>query len=53
LPWGALDALNELEPVMDHDVRALVAALTPREKYQMSQALGVAMRALIALRPSC
>ena len=32
LPWGALDALSEIEPVMNRDVRALVAALTPLEK---------------------
>jgi hypothetical protein len=53
LPWGALDALHELEPIMNSDVRALVAALTPLEKLQMSQALGVAMRALISLRSAC
>ena len=50
LPWGALDALHELEPIMNHDVRALAAALTPLEKSQLSQALGAAMQALIALR---
>jgi len=52
LPWGALEALHELEPIMDRDVRMLVAALTPLEKSQLSQALGIAMRALIALRPA-
>ena len=52
LPWGALDALGDLQPVMDRDVQALVAELSPREKHQMSQALGVAMHALLALRPS-
>jgi hypothetical protein len=52
LPWGALDALKELEPIMNRDVQALMAALTPLEKTQLSQALCVAMRALIALRPA-
>ena len=50
LPWGVLDTLHELEVAMESDVQALVAALTPREKYQMNQALGVAMRGIIALR---
>jgi hypothetical protein len=53
LPWGALDALNELEPVMNRGVRELVATLSSREKYQINQALGVAMQALVALRPTC
>jgi hypothetical protein len=53
LPWGALDALNELEPIMNNDVQALVAELSPQEKYQMNQALGVGMQALIAKRPAC
>ena len=50
LPWGALDALYGLEPVFDRDVQALVAELTAQEKYQINQALGVAMRTLIAVR---
>ena len=50
LPWGALNALNELEPVMNRDVQVLMAELTAQEKYQMNQALGVAIRALLALR---
>ena len=50
LPWEALDALEELKPVMDRDVQVLVAELSPREKHQISQALGVAMRALVSLR---
>jgi hypothetical protein len=53
LPWGALDALNELEPIMNRDVRALVVELSPQEKYQINRALGVAMQALIAIRPAC
>jgi hypothetical protein len=53
LPWGALDALEELETVMDDDVRSLLEALSPQEKYQMNQALGTAMRAILALRLSC
>jgi hypothetical protein len=52
LPWGALDALNEIDPVMDQDVRALLAELSTREKSQMNQALGVAIRAIIARRRS-
>ena len=52
LPWGALDVLYGLEPVMDRDVQGLVAALTQQEKYMMNQALGVAIQALLALRPS-
>jgi hypothetical protein len=50
LPWGALDALFELSPVMDRDVRALVTELSPQEKSQINKALGVAMQAIIALR---
>lgn len=53
LPWGALDALAEMEPVMNRDVRALVAALTPTEKSQISQAIGAALQALLALRSPC
>ena len=52
LPWGALDTLDELKPVMDRDVQTLVAKLSPLEKHQISQALGIAMHALLALRPS-
>jgi hypothetical protein len=50
LPWGALDALAEMEPMMKCDVRALLTQLTPLEKSQISQALGAALQALIALR---
>jgi hypothetical protein len=50
LPWGALDALTEMEPVMNREVRTLVAALTPLEKSQISQALGAAVQALVTLR---
>jgi hypothetical protein len=53
LPWGALDALSEMEPVMNRDVRALVSALTPLEKSQISQAIGAALQALLALRSPC
>jgi hypothetical protein len=53
LPWGALDALEELEMVMDCDVRSLLEALTQQEKYRMNQALGAGMRAILALRLSC
>lgn len=52
LPWGALDALAEMEPVMNREVRSLVAALTPLEKSQISQALGAALQAMIAVRSS-
>jgi hypothetical protein len=52
LPWGALDALYELEPVMTRDVQALLAELSPCEKSQMNQAIGVAIRAIIVLRRS-
>ena len=52
LPWGALDTLEELKPVMDKDVQALVAKLSPLEKHQISQALGMAIRELVALRSS-
>jgi hypothetical protein len=52
LPWGALDALFELEPVMEREVQALVEELSPGEKSQINQALGVAMQAIIALRRS-
>ena len=50
LPWGALDALNEFEPVLEHDVRVLMAGLSQREKAQMNQALGVAIRSVMELR---
>ena len=53
LPWGALDALTEMEPVLEREVQALVAALTPLEKSQISQAIGAALQALLALRPPC
>ena len=53
LPWGALDALSEMEPVINRDVRALVTALTPLEKSQISQAIGAALQALLALRSPC
>ena len=53
LPWGALDALYGLEPAFDRDMREFMAALTQQEIDQVNRALGVAMRALIALRPSC
>lgn len=52
LPWGALDALAEMEPVINHEVRSLVAELTPLEKSQISQALGAALQAMIAVRSS-
>ena len=50
LPWGALDALSEMETVMSRDVQALVVALTPLEKSQINRALGIALQALIARR---
>ncbi len=50
LPWGVLDTLHELEAVVESDVQALVAALTPQEKSRMNLALGTAMRELIAMR---
>jgi hypothetical protein len=50
LPWGALDALEELESVTNCGAQALVVKLTPLEKSQISQALGAALRALMALR---
>jgi hypothetical protein len=50
LPWGVLDTLYELESVMEHDVQALVAVLTPLEKSRMNLALDTAMRELIAMR---
>jgi len=50
LPWGALDALSEIEPVMSHDVRTMVAKLTPLEKTQISHALGAALQAMLAMR---
>lgn len=53
LPWGALDALAVMEPVMNRDVRALVDELSPLEKSQIGQALGSALRALMALRSPC
>ncbi len=53
LPWGALDALSEIEPVMNRDVRALLSVLTPLEKSQISQAIGAALQAMIALRAPC
>lgn len=53
LPWGALDALSEIEPVVNRDVRALLSALTPLEKSQISQAIGAALQAMIALRTPC
>ena len=53
LPWGALDALSEIEPMVNRDVRALLSALTPLEKSQISQAIGAALQAMIALRAPC
>ena len=52
LPWGALDALHEMEPVIHPDVRALAANLTPQEKSRMSAAIGAAIQAVISLRPT-
>ncbi len=53
LPWGALDALSVMEPVMNREARSLVAALTPLEKSQIGQAIGEALQALLALRSPC
>ena len=53
LPWGALEALADAEPVMECNVRSLVAALSPVEKAQISQALEAAFQALLALRSPC
>jgi len=50
LPWGALDALAEMEPVMSSEIRSLVASLTPLEKSQISHALGAALQAMLAMR---
>jgi hypothetical protein len=50
LPWGVLDTLHELDAVMENDVQALVAVLTPLEKSRMNLALGTAMRELISMR---
>ncbi len=50
LPWGALDALSCMEPIMNREVRGLMNTLTPLEKSQISQALGTAIQALVDLR---
>jgi hypothetical protein len=53
LRWGALDALEELESVMNRDVQTLVAALIPLEKSQISQAMGTVLWELMPYRLSC
>lgn len=52
LPWGVLDIMEHMETVMDHDVHKLMERLSQQEKYQINLALGAAMRAIPALRPS-
>ncbi len=53
LPWGALDALAEMEPALNQETQALVATLSPQEKAQISQMVDTALRTLIEMRPSC
>jgi hypothetical protein len=50
LPWGALDTLSNLEPDFPANVQAILTELTATEKTQIGQAVGVAMRSLVALR---
>jgi hypothetical protein len=50
LPWGALDALTGLEHCLPVEARSLLLHLSLTEKYQIGQALGVALRSLINLR---
>jgi hypothetical protein len=52
LPWGALDALNGLEPCLPIEAKSLLERLSDTEKTQIGQALGVALRSLISLRQS-
>jgi len=51
LPWGALDVLSDIEETMNREVRSLIKVLTPFEKSIISQALGLAVKAILALRP--
>jgi hypothetical protein len=50
LPWGALEVLTDLEPCLPIEAQSLLEHLSDTEKTQIGQALGVAMRSLIALR---
>ena len=50
LPWGAFDVLAKLASPIDTEFLTLVDRLSPMEKAHMNQALGEAMRGLLALR---
>jgi hypothetical protein len=52
LPWGALEVLAGLEPLCALPIEAqlLLEHLSDVEKTQIGQALGVALRSLVALR---
>ena len=50
LPWGALEVLTSLGPCLPIESQSLLEHLSDTEKTQIGQALGVAMRSLMALR---
>jgi hypothetical protein len=50
LPWGALEALSGLEPDLPPEAQSLLGHLSETEKIQIGQALGAALRSLVALR---
>jgi hypothetical protein len=50
LPWGALEVLAGLEPRLPIEAQLLLEHLSDVEKTQIGQALGVALRSLVALR---
>ena len=50
LPWGALEVLAGLEPCLPIEAQLLLEHLSDVEKTQIGQALGVALRSLVALR---
>jgi hypothetical protein len=50
MPWGALEVLTGLVPCLPTEAQSLLGHLSETEKIQISQALGVALRSLVALR---
>jgi hypothetical protein len=52
LPWGAFEMLTRLGPSLSTDTQLLLECLSDAEKSQIGQALGVALRSLVAHRQS-
>jgi len=50
LPWGALEVLTGLGSCLPSEVKSMLDHLSDTEKIQIGQALGVALRSLIARR---